>query len=131
MIRTILFAATMICAAAPAMATGGIYCEGARDKDVSAYISLGRVPGFAALNARFTTKDKMWSTSEEPGSIPVEMTQGASFGQMVVADYVDPNYEQILVSLRVVSVSNDIDVAAGGVLSIPGVGVWPVVCEME
>ena len=62
---------------------------------------------------------------------PIVMVQRAIVGQLIVADFADPNVEKIVASLRVVQVENDIGVAAAGVLSIPGVGAWPVSCEIE
>ena len=55
----------------------------------------------------------------------------AIVGDLIIADFADPNVENIVVALRVVRVENDVDVAAAGVISIPGVGVWPVACEIE
>lgn len=124
-------ALTAMLTTSPALATGGVYCDGVNDESVSAYLTVGRVPGFAVVETRITAKGQTWQTRAEDGATPITLVQGAIVGDMIVADYADPNVEQILVSLRVVRAENDIDFAAGGVLSIPGVGAWPVACEID
>lgn len=114
-----------------AHAAGGVYCDGATDKSVGAYLTVGRVPGFAVVGARITANDQDWDLLGREGAAPITLAQGAVVGDLTVADFSDPGAERIVASLRVVRVENDIDVAAAGVLSIPGVGVWPVICEIE
>ena len=131
MIRTAVFLFALLVTTTQAYATGGVYCDGTNDKSVGALLTVGRVPGFAVVRARFTAKDQDWDTLGEDGATPIVMVQRAMVGDLIVADFADPNVENIVVSLRVVRVENDVDVAAAGVISIPGVGVWPVACEIE
>ena len=117
--------------ASPAFATGGVYCDGARDKDVGAFLTVGRVPGFAVVDAVITTKDRAWTIRAQDGAAPIVLVQGAVIGDLTVADFADPNVENIVASLRVVRADNEQGFAAAGVLSIPGVGAWPLVCEID
>ncbi len=131
MIRATAFALATTLATSPALATGGVYCDGTHDDSVGAYLTVGRVPGFAVVGTRITAKGKAWDLHALDGAAPIVLVQGAIAGDLILADFADPNVERIVASLRVVRIENDIDVAAGGVLSIPGVGVWPVVCEID
>lgn len=116
---------------APAHATGGVYCDGANGAKVGAYLTVGSVPGLAVVEARIHAGDQNWAMHGRDGGTEIVLLQGAVVGDMTIADFGDPNYENVVVSLRVLRGSIDIDYAAAGVLSIPGVGVWPVVCEIE
>lgn len=123
--------AAALFAAPPAWATGGLYCDGVTDKDVSIALTIGRVPGFAVVGALVTTKTKTWVMNHTAKGAPIAMAQGAVLSPWIVADFTDPNHEQILVSLRIAQMDTDDGRAAGGVLSIPGVGIWPVSCELD
>lgn len=131
MIRAALIAAPTFFAAAPAHATGGVYCEGARDDKVAAFLTVGRVPGFAVVEARIGVGDQDWAMHGRDGATPIVLLQGAVIGDLTVADFGDENIENVVASLRVVHAENEEGYAAAGVLSIQGVGAWPVVCEIE
>ncbi len=115
----------------PALATGGVYCDGTSDDSVGAYLTVGRVPGFAVAEARITANDQSWDTSARDGAAPIVLVQGAIVGDLIVADFADPNVENVVVSLRDVRAENDHGFAAGGVLSIAGIGVWSVSCVID
>lgn len=127
-----LLALTTLFPATPANATGGVYCEGARDDKVAALLTVGRVPGFAVVEARIGAGDQDWAMHGRNGATPIVLLQGAVLGDLTIADFGDPNYEWVVASLRLVS-GEDEDglVVAGGVLSIADVGTWPVVCDIE
>lgn len=130
MIRATLIA-TIVFTAAPALATGGIYCDGAVDPTISAYLTVGRVPGFAVVGARIDAAGQAWDMNATDGATEIALAQGAVVGDLIVADFSDPNAEKIIVSLRVVHATNDVSAAAAGTLSIPGVGAWPMICEID
>lgn len=131
MIRAAFFAIPAILAALPAYATGGVYCEGVRDDKVAALLTVGRVPGFAVVEARLGAGDQDWAMHGRDGATEIVLLQGAVIGDLTIADFGDPNYENVVASLRVIRTETDEDVAAAGTLSIAGVGVWPVVCDIE
>ena len=89
------------------------------------------MPGLALINARITAGQATWQIKGEGDATPIILAQGAHAGELFVADFADPNYEGIVASLRVVHASNETAEAAGGVLSIPGHGAWPVICMFE
>ncbi|MEM0950250.1 MAG: hypothetical protein AAGK37_22865 [Pseudomonadota bacterium] len=126
-----VLAVAALCAAQPVFATGGIYCDGALDSSVGAYLTVGSAPGFPVVGARIATADRAWSMIAEDDAEQIEFVQGAITGAFIVADFADENVENIVVSLRLVRVENDTGVASAGVLSLPGVGAWPVVCEID
>lgn len=131
-LRTVLLAAATCCAATPALATGGIYCDGARDDNVAAFLTVGRVPGLAVVEARIGVGDQDWAMHGRDGATPIVLLQGAVVGDLTVADFGDTNYENVVASLRLVSAEDEDGLlVAGGTLSIRGVGAWPVVCQIE
>lgn len=116
----------------PALATGGVYCNGARNDDVAVLLTVGRVPGFAVVEARIGAGDKDWAMHGRDGAEEIVLLQAAIIGDLTVADFGDTNYEDVVASLRIVHAEDkDGLLVAGGVLSIPGVGAWPLVCEIE
>lgn len=121
--------------ASPASATGTIECTGVEDPDVTAFVSVGRLPFLAVLGARFEAGGHVWATDAKPdgegmsaGSTPVMFAQGLSEEGRIVAEFADTNAEQILVSLRLLNAFDDKAGAEAGLLVIPGAGVWAVTC---
>ena len=131
MIKTHLLACTTIFVASSAFASGGVYCDGISDDSVGAYLTVGHVPGFAVVDSRIFAAGRSWSMSAKDGSKQIELVQGAIAGEFIVADFADSNVERIVASLRLVRIDNEIGATGAGVLSIPSVGAWPVVCEFE
>jgi hypothetical protein len=132
MIRTLaLGLALAISAATGAHATGGIYCDGARDGTVGAFLTVGRTPGFAVVGARITVPGNAFDLNAIDGAAPMVLAQGAILGDLIAADFTDPNAERVVASLRIVRSAEGNDVAAAGTLHLPGVGAWPVVCEID
>ncbi|MEO0820492.1 MAG: hypothetical protein AAF074_08705 [Pseudomonadota bacterium] len=125
---TVLVAAL---AASPAHATGGLYCSAATDDTVAANLTLGRVTGFSIVGARITAAGRTWSMHAAEDETPITVAQGAMIAGIAAADFADSNVEEILVSLRVISTETESVTAAAGVLAIPGLGAWPVICEFE
>ena len=118
--------------ATPARATGGVYCEGARDEKIAVLLTVGRVPGFAVVEARIGAGDQDWAMHGRDGATEIVLLQGAVVGDQIIADFGDPNYENVVASLRLTQAEDEDGMSvAGGVLSIPGVGAWPVVCDIE
>lgn len=115
----------------PALATGGIYCNGADGAKVSAFLTVGRVPGLAVVGARIDIPGKAWSMIAADDADRIVLAQGAVIGDLTVADFSDPGAEQIQVSLRVLQARVQETSAAAGTLAVPGEGAWPLICEIE
>lgn len=127
--KLILFTGGALMAAQAAFATSGIFCTGTSEPDVSAFLAVGSVAGFGVFSAEFDTPDGAWSTQAEEEAQKIEMVQGASEGVLVIADFADANFEEIIISLRLIRVENDMGVVGAGVLSLPGGNAWPVQCD--
>jgi len=130
-IKTYLLAFATIFAATSGLATGGIYCDGISEDSVSAYLTVGRVPGFAVVDTQIVAAGRAWSMSAQDSSEQIVLVQGAIAGEFIVADFADANVEEVVASLRLVRIESAFGAIASGVLSIPSVGAWPVVCESE
>ncbi len=118
--------------ATPAWATGGLHCTAPGDDSVEVSLTVGRVPGFAVVGAVFAAEGQAWST---PGIVPeateIALAQAAFDADRIIVDYADTNIERIVAALRLVVTSTEDGQAAAGTLSIPGTGVWAVICEVE
>lgn len=115
-------------------ATGTIECTGVETSDVSAFISVGRVPVLAVLGARFEAGGQVWATDgplvgEGEQVVRIVFGQGVDDRSGLRADFTDENVSEIVVSLRTVRASDDKLDAEAGVLSIAGQGVWAVTCQ--
>ena len=126
---------TLMCALIPsaAMATGEIYCR-APDDSAGFSALVGSVPGLALVGAQVEANGQVWQMtggSDEaiPGAVPMMLAQGAADRGRLIIDFTDPNFERIIASVRLVSASTDEGFAEAGTLAIPGVGVWPLICE--
>ncbi len=117
--------------AEPLLATGGIYCDGTSEDSVGAYLTVGRTAGFVVVGAHINAPDRSWSMLPDDSTQKIEFVQGAIAGDFVVADFADANIESIVVSLRLARIENEFGVVGAGVLSIPGIGTWPVACDFE
>lgn len=130
-----VIAAIALIAATPASATGTIECTGVEDPQVTAFVSIGRLPFLAVLSARFEAGGRSWATGAAPGSgdvpagaTPLIFAQGYSGESELLAEFADVNAEQVLVSLRLLRAYDDKSGAEAGLLVIPGAGVWAVTC---
>ena len=122
--------------ALPAHATGTIECSATNGASVSAFLLIGRLPVLNVLQATFEADGSVWSTGTNgdiatipPGSTPVRFGQGIQTDDRVIADFTDPNVEEVVVSLRLFRAFEDKGGAEAGILHIHGTGVWPVSCE--
>ncbi len=133
--KMILAAAMCLALPSAALASGTIECTGVEDPNVTAFVSIGRLPILAVLSAQFSADGRVWATDVNGGgegmaekTTAIIFGQGYADGRQTFADFTDPNVEQILVSLRLVNASDETDDAEAGLLVIPGAGIWPVVC---
>jgi hypothetical protein len=110
----------------PALATGSISCEGVGD-DVSVDLTVGSLPVLAIVAGQVRVADEVWAIGEGADH---EIALGQAFSEngRILADFVDTNFEHIIVRLRLVSDSEGKDVAMAGTLAVAGTGTWPVTC---
>ena len=84
--------------AAPAAASGGIWCEG---DGASVEIATGRLPVLQIIGAHAQAGGKAYTTGPERGEgEPFVVGQAFAGDNDVLVDFVEPNFEAILVSLR-------------------------------
>lgn len=90
--------AASLALAAPALASGGIWCEG---EGVSLEVATGRLPVLQVIGAHAEAGDQAFSTGPERGEgTPFVVGQAFAGHEDIMVDFVDPNFEAILVSLR-------------------------------
>lgn len=97
----ILLAATAasLLLATPVLASAGLSCEGAGG---SADIAMGRLIVLNVLGASAEIGGKVYSTGPERGEgEPFVVGQAFAEGDRMMVDFVDPNFETIVVRLRV------------------------------
>ncbi|WP_332701230.1 hypothetical protein [Devosia sp.] len=110
--------------AAPAAASGGYFCEG---DDVALEMATGRLPVLQVIGAYAEAGGKAYSTGPERGEgMPFVVGQAFADDDGVKVDFVDPNFEAILVSLRL-RFDGDEDWPLTGTLTLDGTD-YPVRC---
>jgi len=124
-----LAASFLTLCAAPAFATGEVYCEGPEGSDVVFGYGFGRVPGLAIISATIHVGDQSWSIYEREGATPIVVAQGVYESGRTIIDFADANVEEIVASVRLFSASERDDFVTAGTLSVPGVGAFVLVCE--
>jgi hypothetical protein len=118
-------------AAAPAWATGGLYCTSPADTSVEVSLTVGRVPGFAVVGARIAAGDTLWTMPGLGEGVEIVRSQASFADGHIVVDFTDPDVIQSLIELRLVAVLADETSVVAGSLWIHEVGHWPVICELE
>lgn len=84
--------------AVPAMASGAIMCEG---EGGEAVVNLSTMSVVQVIGAYAKIGDQAFSTGPERGEgAPFAVGQAFGEGDAMMIDFVDPNYEDILVGLR-------------------------------
>ena len=90
--------AASLALAAPASASGGIWCEG---EEASAEIATGRLPVLQIIGAHAGAAGVAYTTGPERGEgTPFVVGQAFGDDEGIKIDFVDPNFETILVSFR-------------------------------
>ncbi|MBS3848633.1 hypothetical protein KD146_07985 [Devosia sp. BSSL-BM10] len=93
--------------AAPVAASGGIWCEG---DNVFAEIGTGRLPVLHIVGAHAEAGEVAYSTGPERGD-GKPFVVGQAFGDDtgIMIDFVDPNFQDIVVSIRLRYEGGDAD----------------------
>ena len=121
----------LLLSAPAAWATGTIACTGADGADASVFLLIGRVPVLAVLRAEIEAEGTVYATDPPDGADAVRIAFGQGFtdANRVVADFTDPNIEEIVISLRLERAFEDKAGAEAGIVRVVGEGAWPVTCE--
>lgn len=132
MIRALTLALCAVLGTSPALATSGIYCEGVRTDSVGVTLTVGRVPGLAVVGAVIEADGRTWQYQQPvAGADEITLAQATQIGALIVVDFTDAGHELSVASLRIVTAASAEDVSAAGVLSIAGIGTWPLVCDVD
>jgi hypothetical protein len=123
-----LGAAIFVTIAGNAHATGEIVCEAAGGGEASVFLTIGHLPVLAVVNGGVEAFDKRWALNPENGETPIAVGQGCADGERTVIDFVDPNYEGVVLSLRLEQALEADSFAQAGVLKVTGLGAVPMVC---
>lgn len=108
----------VVTAAALALATGvqaseGLMCSG---EGATVDVALGRVVVVGVLGAYVELGETAYSTGPERGEgIPIATGQAFGDDDGIKIDFVDPNFEEILIKLRLTYTGNEDEPLAGTV----------------
>ena len=110
--------------AAPAQASGDIYCEG---EGASVDMLVGRLQVLSVLRTVIKIGDETWS-SDQSYVQGTPITVGQAFeDDLMLIDFMDDNLEQIIGKLRVVNLDN----ISAGAFWMEGKGSWIVDCSLR
>lgn len=123
MIRTVGAASLVLFGLAnPAMATSSLLCESADGAAVN--LIIGHVAVSAISGGWVAHGDTRWVIGDD-----IIVGQQFADKDKLIADFTDPNIENIVASLRLFNaVEGDVIVTAGSLL-IKGTGAFAIVCE--
>lgn len=115
--------------ATPASATATLACVGVDDHQVHVTLTLGSVPVLAVVNANIETPSGTYAML--PEAEHTEIIVGQAFGAPdgLSVDFVDPNVQEIPVTLRTMQAYRDRQAAHVGILIIEDRDVHAVTCE--
>lgn len=114
---------------APASATVEIVCQAVDGSDAHVAIGFGTLPVLNIISARIGVNGSIWTTSAGEGEIAILVGQAAHDGNLIIADFTDPNVLAIVASLRLLSASDSKDEIRIGTLRLTGQGVYGLLCE--
>lgn len=122
-------AVMMLSMTATAQATEWMYCSDPTN-EVQVGFLLGGLDFTQVSGTTLRIGEQWWSDRPE-----VEKGQPLALGdyffdwKMLNATVVDENHETVLAQLRVVVMETEDDIVKGGVMSVPGKGLYVVGCE--
>ena len=94
-------------------ASEGLMCSG---EGATVEVALGRLVVVGVLGAHVAVGDAAWSTGPERGEgTPIATGQAFGDDDGIKIDFVDPNYEEILVKVRLTYTGNQDEPLAGTV----------------
>ncbi len=112
-----------------AIATGDVYCTAVDGSDATFGYGFGRVPGLAIISAVISAKGQEWTMGGAHGDATISVAQGAHDGPRTIIDFTDPEFNEIVASVRIISAVEGENYRSVGLLRIPNVGVFSMICE--
>lgn len=110
-------------------ATEWMYCSDPTD-EVQVGFLLGGLDFTQVSGTTLRIGEQWWSNRPEvEGGQPLALGDYFFDWKMLNATVVDENHETVLAELRVVVLERDNDIVKGGVMSVPGKGLYVVGCE--
>ena len=126
MIRKLFLGVALLAAAiAPVQAGVGIMCDG---EGVEAHFPVAGGVGMSLLSAGVWLGDKETRREGDKGLVDAVPYQASWIEDRIYIDLADPNYERVVVRVRLSSVPA-YDVLAG-TIEVVDVGAWPVTCSV-
>lgn len=111
--RGVVALAAALTLATGAQASEGLMCSG---KGATVDIALGRVVVMAVLGAHVELGEAAYSTGPERGEgTPIATGQAFGDDDGIKIDFVDPNFEEILIKVRLTYTGNQDEPLAGTV----------------
>lgn len=126
---TCVAALVIAMAASDANATGDISCQGVDGSDAQVDLNIGSLPVLAILRATIAAGGQVWSTQPGKGETEISVGQAVETGNMLIADFTDPNIVDIVASLRLFSAEEGGDFVRAGTLRIAGQGAHALSCD--
>lgn len=83
-----------------AAASGAVSCV-SENEEVEILIGVGHVPIYSPIHVHARYGEVLWSTQPENGVMAIGGSQGLFEDERFAADFVDGNYEKIIISVRV------------------------------
>lgn len=123
------FAVATLAATTQASATGDISCQGVSGSDATVDLNIGSLPVLNILRATISVGGQVWSTQPGKGETEIIVGQAAEDGNLLIADFTDPNVVNIIASLRLLSAEEGGDFVRAGTLTVAGHGAHAVSCE--
>ena len=122
-------AAAVMAHAAPAAATGTYACAGPAGADVSVEMNVATAPVLKPNWVRIQVGREAWSSlAEDVGPKKVAVLQSFDDGRSLAVDLADPNFETILISIRIDRIVEG-DSPQPGTLRVLGRSLHPITCQ--
>ena len=122
-------AVMMLSMTATAQATEWMYCSDPTD-EVQVGFLLGGLDFTQVSGTTLRIGEQWWSDRPEvEKGQPLALSDYFFDWKMLNATVVDENHETVLAQLRVVVMETEDDIVKGGVMSVPGKGLYVVGCE--
>lgn len=124
-----LAATAVAFATMPAHATGSISCTGIDDDTVSVDFGFGTLPVLHVISAHISAGGERFSMNPQAGETEIIRGDGAFLDDGLIARFTDPNVEQVLAELRILSKNEAKSDASVGILTLPGRDAYGLHCE--
>lgn len=112
-----------------AHATLSIACTAIDGSDATVELGMGTLPILAVIGARIDARGMAWAINPQAGETEMISGEGAHLGDGFVVRFTDPNVENIIAEVRVLSAQEKDEMVSVAILRLPETGVIPMTCE--